>query len=357
MTSRLAFVIPTRGRPRELSAAIRSIAEQVTADARILVLYNKGEIDTERAIQRAAMRWPFVFSVGMDGAPDYSDKFRAMMRVASDSEWVWTFGDDDKLEPGALKFMLSRLEQAEDDLKFIHVSERKRASGMGHTFTGRLFDLACSIGWLEMTGFITGNITRGSLLARCADTSLWDVYAKSAYVHSCAILETLKDEQAQFIDLPLVDTQEPEQSAHSLKQWQAEGTAFRYFHVADAIARMMSEGILTGKLPPKFFRYSSYHLWDRHITYFIANAMAGAMWECSWTEHVKLLAHLINDADVAQSIRRDVDDAVTWALDREGALLKAEIKKRQMEELYERRNAAVYPNFFTDGSDVKKVAA
>lgn len=313
--SALTFVIPTRGRARQLSAAVRSIAEQVAeAEVNIIVLWNKAEADTSRAIARCKENWPFVEAVACDGEPDYSEKFRAMMRAAPDSDWVWTFGDDDKLQPGALRAMLQRLAVMASDISFVHVAERKRSNGTGHMYTGRLIDLCCQLGWLDMTGFISGNITRGGLLAKCAETPNWPLYAKSAYVHSCAIFETLLRHKAQFIDLPLVGTQEEQQSAQVLAQWAQERTAERYFYVAQALAAMMEKGIIKAKLPAKFFRYVNYHLWDRHLSYFAAGFVeSGQAWDDSWAFHVKLLADMVSDEAVAESVRADVDAAVAMA--------------------------------------------
>lgn len=293
----------------------------------------------------------------MDGTPDYAEKFRAMMRAAPDSEWVWTFGDDDKLQPGALAFMLGRLAAAPESLHFIHVSERKRSAGTGHTFTGRLFDLACSIGWLEMTGFITGNVTRGTWLAKCAESHNWDIYAESAYVQSCVLLETLRDEQAQFIDLPLIDTQEPQQSAQVLAQWQQERTAERYLYLDKALQSMMAQGILPAKLPAKFFRYVNYHLWDRHITYFLAAVQAGAIWAPQWIARVKALADMLDDKTLAKGVNDALDQAVSLAHQRTDAARNLAMAESLMAAMHEKHNAAIYPYVFTDGSDVRKEAA
>lgn len=347
--SALTFVIPTRGRARQLSAAVRSIAEQIgTSDVRVVVLYNNGEADTERAIARASSTWNTVESVGVDGSPDYAQKFRTMFRVASESEWVWTFGDDDKLEPGALKFMLERLAKADPALSFIHVSERKRSTGSGHTFTGRLIELACTIGWIEMTGFITGNITRGRLLAKCAESPNWGVYSENSFAHSCAILETLKYEQAQFIDLPLVDSQDQVQSPELLDQWVKDKAGERYFYIGNALQTMMDQGILPKKLPAKFFRYLHYHLWDRHISYFLSNAMSGAIWDDDWIDHVSDLSYMVDDYEMGESIRCDLYDAVELAKDRKQAEQRFNLNSEKMTALYKKRSGLVYSEEYNE---------
>jgi len=343
----LTFIIPTKKRARELAVAIKSIAEQVEDDTKIIVLFNKAEEDTKRTISRAAEKWPFVTSVGVDGEPGYDEKFRSMFRLAKD-EWIWTFGDDDRLQPGALKFMLGRLKEAPKDLSFIHVAERKRSGGTSHTFTGRLIDLCCQMGWLDMTGFISGYITRGEALARCAEVEHWGLYAKSAFVQSCALLDVLLVEQAQFIDIPLIDTQEETQTVECSARWSAENIAARYFNVAEAIESMMARGLIKKKLPIKFFRYMNYHLWDRHLTYYISCWMHnGEIWHDEWAKHMESLASLIDDEDVAKRIREDVENSM--CLVKAHAVLKVKEKTTEtaLKEIYERRSSSPYPYTFT----------
>jgi glycosyltransferase involved in cell wall biosynthesis len=350
----LTFVIPTRKRQRELSACVQSIAEQVgELDVAIIIIYNSSDAPTIRAVSRLEAKWSFVSSISMDGDPPYGDKFRMMFRAARDSEWVWTFGDDDTLRPGALDFMVERLKKADDDLSFIHVAELSRASGTGNTYTGRLIDLCCSIGWLEITGFITGNITRGSLLAQCADTEHWDEYAKCAYVQSCALLEGLKDHKAQFIDLPLIETGSPppvENDTPELKKRRNHIWIWSYLLMDDAVKIMFDHKIITGKVPIKFFRYHHYYLWDRQITYYISYWLGnGEIWDDVWAGHVKQLADFIDDDKMATRIRQSVDS--------EMKMVYAHVKIKEMDQrvkddlkaLFELHSEHPYPFAYTDG--------
>lgn len=333
----LTFVIPTWKRAQKLAVALRSIAEQVgSTGARIVVVFNEDDIHTRDVLDWATRDWPFITTIEVDGEPDYSDKFREMMAAAPDSEWVWTFGDDDVLMPGALAFMLEHLRDAPAELAFVHVPERRRAGASGQVVAGRLLELCCSIGWIEMTGFITGNITRGSRLAACAQSKNWELYARSAFVQSCVLLEELRGDQAQFIDLPLIDTQDADQTEASQERWKEEQIPVRYFYVADALESMFAQGILTRKLPKKFFRYLSYHLWDRHITFFIAAWINhGDIWETELTDYIKRLADLLEDGDAAAQIRRKVD------VTREMIVEHARLKKGLI-EVFEEHNRHMY---------------
>lgn len=344
----LTFVIPTRKRPRELALAIKSIAEQVESGVTIKILYNRQEEDTRRTISRACEKWPFITSIGVEGDPEYSDKFKLMFQTPIESEWVWTFGDDDILRPEALKFILQRLKDAKPELSFIHVAEKKRSANTGHTFTGRLIDLCCKFGWIEMTGFISGNIMRAEFFRKLIVPS-WQLYANSAFVHSCVLLEVLLTEQAQFIDQALIDTQTETQTDECLARWTEEHIQDRYFYVAQAIKDMMDRGLIKKKLPIKFFRYMNYHLWDRHLTFYIAGWVnSGGIWRDGWEEHVKLLTELIDDEETAKSVRDDIDNAVK--LVKAHALIKEHYVKVEtdLKAIYERRRTPPYPYTFIE---------
>lgn len=300
----LTFVIPTNNRPKELRACVLSIARQIIDDTRILIIDNGSEQETVYAIERLKSEFNCIDSTQHEDNIDYSVAFKRMM-TASDSDWVWTFGDDDRLMPGALKFMLEQLEKSE--AQFYHVAEVSRA-GTNGCYKGTLFDLCCQFGWLEMTGFITGNITRGSRLHHAAQTPRWNHYAKSAFVHSCALLEELKDDQCIFLDLPLINTQTQEQTQESLIRWVDQRIPERYLDAAHSIDRMFEDEVLTKKLPPKFFRYLTYHLWDRFISHFCSDyTNHGKMWvEDAWAS-VLLFAKHLDNKEVQDSVHQDVE--------------------------------------------------
>lgn len=304
----LTFVIPTHNRPLELRRAVLSIAEQIVADgieAKILILDNGSDEETDIAIGRLKSEYPCIRSERFEDNQDYSLAFYRMMLAASESEWVWTFGDDDYLMNGALKFMVEQLERL-SDADFIHVAEVSRVSGSSGCYRGTLLDLCNQFGWIEMTGFITGNIIRGWLLAESALTSRWTSYAETAFVHSCALLETLHAHQAVFLDLPIVNTQAKEQTQECIRSWLSQNIPTRYLYTSDAVAAMFSSGILKDKLSNKFFRYLDYHLWDR----FLISALndyndSKSLWLDEAWPHILKFADLIADQDMAAQIRAD----------------------------------------------------
>jgi hypothetical protein len=171
-----------------------------------------------------------------------------------------------------------------------------------------MIDIAQNFGLIEMTGFITGNICMRRRLMFAAETPRWNEYAKSAFVQSFALFEELQHDQMVFLDIPLIATQYTDQNEETQKRWSRDNISYRYLFTVTAIQRMYDDGILITKLNPKFFRYLSYHLWDRFLHYFTGDYM---LYERRWpTESWGLISHFadfINDDEMATKIRADVE--------------------------------------------------
>jgi hypothetical protein len=152
-----------------------------------------------------------------------------------------------------------------------------------------------------------------------------------------------------FLDIPLIRPQQTEQTEETLIRWGKDQIAFRYGFLPYCLEAMYEDGILTHKVPKKFFRYLSYHLWDRFITNMVSDYVTrGQLWtpEC-WgrvKEYEKFLAF---DADRTELIS-DVDSC-------QGLLIGHAFLKRHLDDLAkivvdvaERRNKPVYPYSFVE---------
>ena len=349
---KITFVIPTFNRPKELRACVISIARQITEDVQILIIDNGSTEETGFAIDRLKSEYSFISSLRFEDNIDYSVSFKRMMQVDPNSDWgwTWTFGDDDFLMSGALSFMLEQLSRfTEEGVQFVHVAEVNRASGSSGCYRGTLLNLCSEFGWLEMTGFISGNIIRTERLNHASETPRWDLYAKSAFVHSCALLEELKNDQAVFLDLPLINTQNKEQTQEGLQGWIREKIPERYLYVSDAIERMFEEGVLENKLPPKFFRYLTYHLWDRFLVHSSVDySSRGAAWtDQAWASVLKF-ANFINDEQIIQDLNRDVEAARGMTTLHFYLKQNLEAIMGEITDLSARREQLIYPYTFLE---------
>ena len=233
---------------------------------------------------------------------------------------------------------------SETDCEFIHVVESGREAGSGKMYKGTLLSLCNSFGWLDMTGFITGNVIKCDRLKQAAATPRWNLYAKSAFVQSCALLETLKNDQCALLDVPLIATQNKTQTQESIDRWAADRIGERYLMVADCIEAMFNEDILTNKLKLVFFRYTDYHLWNRHATYYIDDYLKHGKVQPNeaWTPNIKML-RFVDDEEYAQYVAASIEGLQSLTILH--AYLSANLDglKKEMETLVAEHGKNVYP--------------
>lgn len=305
----LQFSIPTWNRQREVEVCVRSIASQIAAQVRsvtILVQDDCSTDGTKASIEALQREFPGLIEYRCtEKRIDYSVAFKTLFE-ASEAEWVWTFGDDDMLLEGALARMLPVL--TETDCEMIHCVEKGREAGSGKMARGKLLAMCNMFGWLDMTGFITCNVVRSERLKQAAASPRWPRYAKSAFVQSCALLEVLHDSEVGLMDIPLVSTQNETQTQEAIDRWTADKIGERYMLMADCVELMFDDGILTNKVKRAFFRYQNYHLWDRHITYFINDYLTQGMIRPhdQWASQSKLL-RFIDDDEFAAGVTQNIE--------------------------------------------------
>lgn len=341
----LTFAIPTWNRQLEVTVCVESIARQIKAQVRnvnIIVQDDCSTDQTKAAIEDLQKQYPGMIEYRCTAQrTDYSAAFRSLFQ-APQSEWTWTFGDDDRLEPDALDRMLAVLSST--DCEFIHCAEKGRESGSGKMYRGKLLNLCNSFGWLDMTGFITCNVVRSERLLEASMSPRWRQYAKSAFVQSCALLEVLKDCQSAYMDLPLVSTQNASQTQECIDRWAADKIGERYTLVADCLEAMFEDGVLTNKLNRRFFRYQNYHLWDRHITYFIHDYISQGLLNppARWESQARL-AQFLEDEPFAEALVKEIDMVRNLITVHSFMAANVDSLKSEIEAVSARRGDSCYP--------------
>ena len=264
----LEFAIPTWKRPSQLRTSVCSIVEQ---GADVVISHHLCDLETRAVVSDLLRDYPSkvrAVACELGTAPDYSDSFKQLFSLPQ-AEYTWTWGDDDVLVPNAISVIMPLLERGEFD--FIHVSEAVRSANTGALLKGKLIDLCNNIGWIDMTGFISCNIIRTTKLNEACTLKAWPIYAKNAFVHCCALLEVLYDCDSAFYDMALVDSRLIHDEAATGARWTEGNVGLRYHYVDEALLDMKARGVIKQALPPKFFRYHSYHLWDRFLTHIVTD--------------------------------------------------------------------------------------
>jgi len=268
--------------------------------------------------------------------------------VPDDVDWVWFMGDDDYLTRKSAISALSKIIDEHDDehLQIIHVSQARRSRATGTVIRGNLLDLCNRFGFHEMLGWMSSLVMRTHIFKRFISVTA-SYYLSSAYGHSAAFLELCVDKEALFIDRPWVDTQDERQTEDSIKRWAETNTGERYFYVVDGVISQFERKIITKPLKPVFYRYHTYSLWDRYVSFLISraiNAEAISDTDHSHWNRVRKIADTLDDPLFVKlylawhgSIYRYAADIVS----RNRALIEA---KKQLIAYHQSINLGCYPS-------------
>src|SRR5262245_49306341 len=116
----ISFCIPTWNRVSSLKHAVGSIAAQIRATglpARICVSDNGSSDETWRFLTAAREENSFIEIHRFPENRGFEENFKKVLLMGQ-TEWCWTFGDDDLLSEGALLKAWDFLER--EPVSFVH---------------------------------------------------------------------------------------------------------------------------------------------------------------------------------------------------------------------------------------------
>ncbi len=200
--------------------------------------------------------------------------------IPKDADWVWLMGDDDYLtDPKSVEIVCNLIkdQKSNSDFAFVHACQGRRSTNSGDVYIDNVLTLCNEIGYLEVLGWISSLVIRRDVFETAisqtyerglkAKDEPGDANTHSAFFQAGYLLEALHDKTGALIDLPLVEPQDESQTPESIQRWHDENMGERYIYVMDDLERLIDAGVSLTKLDAKFFRYHTFHLWDRFITY------------------------------------------------------------------------------------------
>ncbi len=198
--------------------------------------------------------------------------------IPKNVDWVWFMGDDDFLfDESSIWQVWEVIKSNQDNEKFgfIHACQARRSSRSGAVITDNVVSLCNRFGYLEMFGWMSSIVMRRDPFVhalRKADkrgqvarneTALENSH--SAFFQARYLLAEIHEMQGAFIDMPLVEPQEQDMTDASRERWKNENMGTRYIYVVKDFQRLCEWGVPLSNLDEAFFRYHTYHLWDRFI--------------------------------------------------------------------------------------------
>ena len=279
-TFKLAVVIPTFNRVEKLKYALSKIEEQVVnADVELhCVISNTASTDaTDVYLNELKSTANVKYHIlNKPGKNIHINWLRCVEFIPEEIDWIWFHGDDDYfVRDDAIQIVVNQILDTKNELvTLIHACQARRSRGTENVYRGTLLGLCNSIGYHEMLGWMSSLVVRKdrfvlgmkkALNKTDQIKNLEDIFKLkiSAFAHSAGLLEACISDESLFIDMPLIDPQDQEQTQESIQRWTDEKIGERYFFVIDDLVKLKEKNILKDELTCVFFRYLNYSLWDR----------------------------------------------------------------------------------------------
>lgn len=288
---KFAIVIPTYNRVEALQRAVAHIEQQDFDESIELycVISNTASTDGTHdylsSLKSASGRIRYVIHSSLEKSI-FLNWHKCAEIVPADIDWVWFHGDDDYLcHPQAVQFICQLIrDETDPSLTLVHACQKRRSRNTNNIIEGPLLDLCNKLGYHEMLGWMSSLVVRTDRFVAAIQRATRP-YGKlkhaaqaielrlSAYPHSAALLELCHADKALFVDAPLVDPQDDEQTQESIQRWQVERMGERYFFVIDDWLALQKKGALGHGVSRTFMRYLTYNLWDRYATFILDEVM------------------------------------------------------------------------------------
>jgi glycosyltransferase involved in cell wall biosynthesis len=295
----LTFAIPTFTRSKYLTRCLRSIIDQIMTVGETVKIHvhDDGSTDDTRAVlETFRTQYPDILSYSfVDTNEGFSPSFTRAF-TAPTTLWTWIMGDDDMLAAGGLQTILSVIKSQR--YQFIHAVETTRDNGEPEIYCGTLLELCSRIGFLEMTGFMSCNICRTDVLQAAFKSRHIGVYGESPFIHALALLEVLADKPCAFVNMPVVELQEKQQTQESIDRWEAHNVTMRYNLVGKGLRLLAADGVIPTTLPDVFFRYLGGNLFGKILFTFFqkTSATEQPIADEQWQELVQMATLLPEDS-------------------------------------------------------------
>ncbi|MDB4852053.1 glycosyltransferase [Alphaproteobacteria bacterium] len=280
---KIVIAIPTLNRCEKLKRNIDSIYEQVIPDGveLSLAVSNSASTDSTAKFLRELSSHRIDTSIFNQQTGWTGGNYGYLASIIpEDADWVWFMGDDDYLPTEDIIGNVSKfLLQASNNKQFalLHACQARRSTGSGKIIEDKLLNLCNRLGYTEMLGWISSMVVKKNCFVKIMKKIDARVQlarnepvlsqSHSAFFHSSYFLQDLFDQDAAFIDLPLVEPQDEVMTHETRERWHYENMSERYIYIMDDLERIAASGVPLQNLSKNFFRYHEYSLWDRFMSH------------------------------------------------------------------------------------------
>ena len=311
----ILFAIPTWNRAEQLSLTLAKIINSAThanKSIKILVSDNHSNDDTALVLSAMADVYDFIEiikpEVHISGMNNYRFVLEQAINRVSESDYIWSFGDDDDLSIEGVYKVYSALEK--EMPHFASVGNTKLSPHTNKNYVGKIGDLAVNFGFFLIFGFISQLIFSRKLVREIITNELMsEKFSHDSYAHGSSILFSGYESKGIYIDSPISTYREIENSdQETRKRWESEKVYDGIFNFIDSLKILTEMNIIPKKLDRTFFRYWKWHFWD----FLLYNASLASMNDREKLNSIlwdKLyeLTNFLEDSELAKRIVINID--------------------------------------------------
>lgn len=312
---KILFAIPTWNRAEQLSLTLAMIinsARVANREVEILVSDNHSTDGTPSVLSEITAAYDFIEVIRPEAHISGMENYRFVLEQAlirtSESDYIWSFGDDDDISVDGVFKVYSAIEAASP--YFVSVGNIRLNPHANKNYTGNVRDLAVNFGFFLVFGFISQLIFSRKLIEDIISKNLMsEKFWHDSYSHGSSIIFSANDKQGIYIDSPISTYREVKNSeVETRKRWESERVYDGIFGFVDSLKILTHDGILPKKLDRKFFRYWKWHFWD----FLLYNASVSAMADrrnlnSKYWDSIYDLTKYLEDAELAKRICINTD--------------------------------------------------
>jgi glycosyltransferase involved in cell wall biosynthesis len=284
------IAIPTFNRVEKLKVALQSIEAQIIDSSVELhcVISNTASTDeTGIFLDNLKSNEKITYHIlNKMEVNEWLNWLRCIEFIPTDIDWVWFHGDDDYFSKNdAIQIIADQIKNPLNvNVTLIHACQSRRSRNTGIIHNGNLLELCNAIGYHEMLGWMSSLVVKRDkfvnglikYLKKTEEIKIIEdavTLKMSAFTHSAALLEACINDDALFVDIPLIEPQDLEQDELSIKRWEKDNAGLRYYFVIDDLLDLKERDIIKNNLSPTFFRYLNFSIWDRFLADIIASVI------------------------------------------------------------------------------------
>ena len=117
----LTVCIPTYNRPEHIKTQVRDVLSQLTSEVRLIVLDNHSDVPVSTYFTQEELD---KFQIIRHSTNIGADGNNARCLETAKSGWVWLLGDDDRIRPDAISFILNLI-RSNNDSCFINTGNKR----------------------------------------------------------------------------------------------------------------------------------------------------------------------------------------------------------------------------------------